>query len=162
MDLQISEEVVHCNILRSMFQGDILYKYTTFGTLRWAPLESMKSESLRPYPCSKKININMLFVELVGQNKIIRLSARKGVYHPMALLPFGYGEFTGKYGNIYGVDTLHFPIEIAREKKQKECGGPDSNRRIPAETDLESVAFDLARRPPLSYRESIIFTEWIC
>ncbi len=77
----------------------------------------MKSESLIPYPCSKNININMLFVELVGQNKITRLSARKGVYHPMALLPFGYGESTDKYGNIYGMDSLHFPIEIAPEKK---------------------------------------------
>ena len=28
------------------------------------------------------------------------------------------------------------------------CGGPDSNRRIPAETDLESVAFDQALQPP--------------
>ena len=32
-----------------------------------------------------------------------------------------------------------------------KCGGPDSNRRIPTETDLESVAFNLARQPPLSY-----------
>ena len=29
-----------------------------------------------------------------------------------------------------------------------QCGGPDLNRRIPMETDLESVAFGQARQPP--------------
>ena len=33
-----------------------------------------------------------------------------------------------------------------------KCGGPDSNRRIPTKTDLESVAFNLARQPPLLSR----------
>ena len=32
-----------------------------------------------------------------------------------------------------------------------KCGGPDSNRRIPTEADLESAAFDLARQPPRDF-----------
>ena len=37
---------------------------------------------------------------------------------------------------------------VESHKSIRKCGGPDSNRRIPAETDLESVAFNLARQPP--------------
>ncbi|GEM_PF-7096753 len=46
------------------------------------------------------------------------------------------------------------------------CGGPDSNRRTPTGTDLESVAFDLARQPPLSREikfhvyKFFVFSSW--
>ena len=32
------------------------------------------------------------------------------------------------------------------------CGGPDSNRRTPSGMDPESIAFNLARQPPLMLR----------
>ena len=32
-----------------------------------------------------------------------------------------------------------------------KCGGPDLNRRTPAGMDPESIAFNLARQPPLWY-----------
>ena len=44
---------------------------------------------------------------------------------------------------------LQFSIYMNTEMRYStKCGGPDSNRRIPTETDLESVAFNLARQPP--------------
>ncbi len=33
-----------------------------------------------------------------------------------------------------------------------ECGGPDSNRRTPTGMNPESIAFNLARQPPLAPR----------
>ncbi len=48
---------------------------------------------------------------------------------------------------VYGMSKLHMYLS------NYKCGGPDSNRRTPAETDLESVAFNLARQPPLYFRE---------
>ena len=39
----------------------------------------------------------------------------------------------------------------------KKCEGPDSNRRITSETDLESVAFDLAWLPSHEDNNPVIF-----
>ena len=58
--------------------------------------------------------------------------------------------------DVYTLLSLFYPHSLfSRENsgvisKNTKCGGPDSNRRIPTETDLESVAFNLARQPPLT------------
>ncbi len=39
---------------------------------------------------------------------------------------------------------------------KEKCGGPDSDRRIPTKTDLESVAFDQALQPPQFYRHILM------
>ncbi len=117
-------------------------------------------------------------MKLIYQTKVTRLSAKKNISYPMIRLPKDYGDMIGKIVRIYEVDSSHFLIEVIKpdsaessfkktksksirvnkrdngnqmpekSKNPKGCGGPDSNRRTPTGTDLESVAFDLARQPP--------------
>ncbi len=93
----------------------------------------------------------------------------------MVRLPQEYAEVTGKYANVYAVDSSHFLIEIVDEENPKGnfktqpqkhkkaqnktevpgtsettgnlkgCGGRDLNPRTPAGPDPESGTFDLAR-----------------
>ena len=65
-----------------------------------------------------------------------------------------YGLNLSKFmGNRLSIYFLSVENGYSWKWENTKCGGPDSNRRTPAETDLESVAFNLARQPPLYFRE---------
>ena len=72
-----------------------------------------------------------------------------------------YGLYLSKFmGNGLSIYFLSIEKGYSWKWGNTVCGGPDSNRRTPSGMDPESIAFNLARQPPLMLRAFLYDKYW--